>query len=211
MRQNEPVYFDETNGVWGITKYADVKEARPTPSVLQRGRHPARHRPDPDDDRHGRPGARRRRKLVNRGFTPTACASRRHRSATSCDEIIDQVCERGECDFVRDIAAPLPMIMIGDMLGVARETAPTCCAGPTTCCRGLGRAIRAGSRKSSAAFTGYTDLHAGVIADRRANPGRRPDERARARRGRRRPPRRRQPDPRVAADPRSAATRRRAT
>ena len=29
--------------------------------------------------------------------------------------------ERGECDFVRDIAAPLPMIVIGDMLGVAPE------------------------------------------------------------------------------------------
>ena len=31
------------------------------------------------------------------------------------------MCERGECDFVRDLAAPLPMIVIGDMLGVAPE------------------------------------------------------------------------------------------
>ena len=38
-----------------------------------------------------------------------------------CDAIIDTVCERGECDFVRDIAAPLPMVMIGDALGVAPE------------------------------------------------------------------------------------------
>ena len=38
-----------------------------------------------------------------------------------CDELIDAVCERGECDFVRDLAAPLPMIVIGDMLGVAPE------------------------------------------------------------------------------------------
>ncbi len=29
--------------------------------------------------------------------------------------------ERGECDFVRDVAAPLPMIVIGDMLGVPPE------------------------------------------------------------------------------------------
>ena len=34
---------------------------------------------------------------------------------------IDKVCERGECDFVRDVAAPLPMVLIGDMLGVAPE------------------------------------------------------------------------------------------
>jgi cytochrome P450 family 142 subfamily A polypeptide 1 len=35
-----------------------------------------------------------------------------------CDELIDKATERGEVDFVRDIAAPLPMAMIGDMLGV---------------------------------------------------------------------------------------------
>ncbi len=38
-----------------------------------------------------------------------------------CDTLIDAVIERGECDFVRDIAAPLPMAVIGDMLGVLPE------------------------------------------------------------------------------------------
>jgi cytochrome P450 family 142 subfamily A polypeptide 1 len=38
-----------------------------------------------------------------------------------CDSIIDKVCEQGSADFVRDIAAPLPMVVIGDMLGVAPE------------------------------------------------------------------------------------------
>jgi cytochrome P450 family 142 subfamily A polypeptide 1 len=36
-----------------------------------------------------------------------------------CDELIDRICQQGQCDFVRDLAAPLPMIVIGDMLGVA--------------------------------------------------------------------------------------------
>ena len=40
---------------------------------------------------------------------------------TVCDAIIDRVCEAGSADFVRDIAAPLPMIVIGNMLGVAPE------------------------------------------------------------------------------------------
>ena len=34
-----------------------------------------------------------------------------------CNEIIDRVCERGECDFVWDVAAPLPLLLIADMLG----------------------------------------------------------------------------------------------
>jgi cytochrome P450 family 142 subfamily A polypeptide 1 len=40
---------------------------------------------------------------------------------TICDAIIDRVCERGTADFVSEIAAPLPMIVIGNMLGVAPE------------------------------------------------------------------------------------------
>ena len=72
---------------------------------------------DMDDPEHWK-----RRKLVNKGFTPAPRPRQRgRRSAQACDEIIDAVCERGECDFVNDIAAPLPMILIGDMLGVAPE------------------------------------------------------------------------------------------
>ena len=71
---------------------------------------------DMDDPEH-----LKRRKLVNRGFTPRRVRDEEDKIRTVCDWIIDQVCERGECDFVRDIAAPLPMIMIGDMLGVAPE------------------------------------------------------------------------------------------
>jgi cytochrome P450 family 142 subfamily A polypeptide 1 len=37
------------------------------------------------------------------------------------NRLIDEVCERGECEFVREIAAPLPLIMIGDMLGMPEE------------------------------------------------------------------------------------------
>jgi cytochrome P450 family 142 subfamily A polypeptide 1 len=36
-----------------------------------------------------------------------------------CRVIIDRVCEKGECDFVWDIAAPLPLLVIADMLGLS--------------------------------------------------------------------------------------------
>ena len=72
---------------------------------------------DMDDPDHWQ-----RRKLVNRGFTPKRVRASEDRDPRAvCDEIIDAVCERGECDFVWDIAAPLPLIMIGDALGVAPE------------------------------------------------------------------------------------------
>jgi cholest-4-en-3-one 26-monooxygenase len=35
--------------------------------------------------------------------------------------IVDEVCERGECDFVVDVAAKLPTAAICEMMGIARE------------------------------------------------------------------------------------------
>jgi cytochrome P450 family 142 subfamily A polypeptide 1 len=67
------------------------------------------------------PGHLKRRKLVSHGFTPARVRAGAPAMARLCDELIDRVCEQGECDIVRDLAAPLPMIVIGDMLGVAPE------------------------------------------------------------------------------------------
>src|SRR4029079_6859526 len=59
--------------------------------------------------------------IVNKGFTPRRVRDSEQKIRDVCDAIIDKVCERGECDFVREIAAPLPMVLIGDMLGVEPE------------------------------------------------------------------------------------------
>jgi cytochrome P450 family 142 subfamily A polypeptide 1 len=62
-----------------------------------------------------------RRKLVSRGFTPRRVAAHEVGLQRMCDEIIDRIAAQGTADFVRDIAAPLPMMLIGDLLGVAPE------------------------------------------------------------------------------------------
>ena len=68
-----------------------------------------------------------RRKLVNAGFTRKQVKDKTRSIAALCDTLIDAVCERGHCDFVRDLAAPLPMAVIGDMLGWRPRTAPPLC------------------------------------------------------------------------------------
>ena len=50
----------------------------------------------------------RRRRLVSEGFTPKRVREMEGELRHICDAIIDQVCEKGSCDFVADIAAPLP-------------------------------------------------------------------------------------------------------
>ena len=62
-----------------------------------------------------------RRKLVNYGFTRKRVKDMESKITSLCDTLIDAVCQRGECDFVWDLAAPLPMAVIGDMLGVRPE------------------------------------------------------------------------------------------
>ena len=75
----------------------------------------------------------RRRRLVSEGFTPRRIRESEEGIRTVCDDIIDQVCERGSPTSSRDIAAPLPMIVIGDMLGVAPEDRDALLGGRTTC------------------------------------------------------------------------------
>jgi cholest-4-en-3-one 26-monooxygenase len=122
MRANAPVYFDAAHGVWGLASYAAVLAASKDPSTFSNAggirpdSGPIPMMIDMDDPEHWK-----RRKLVNRGFTPGRVRDRESDIRDKCDAIIDLVCEKGECDFVRDVAAPLPMVLIGDMLGVPPE------------------------------------------------------------------------------------------
>src|SRR3954447_4348095 len=122
MREHEPVYRDEANGVWGVATYDAVYEAERDPSRFSNAGGIRPDTPalpmmiDMDDPAHNK-----RRKLVSRGFTPRRVAALEPHIRQTCDAIIDAVCERGECDFVLDVASPLPMIVIGDLLGVRPE------------------------------------------------------------------------------------------
>ena len=66
----------------------------------------------------------RHRKIVSAGFTPRRIAELTEHVRRVCDDVIDTVCEQGSCDFVADIAAPLPLNMIGDLLGVPEADRP---------------------------------------------------------------------------------------
>ena len=118
MRANQPVFRDR-NGLAAAASYQAVIEAERNPELFSNA---GGIRPDQpgvemmiemDDPEH-----LLRRKLVNAGFTRKRVKDMETLISSLCDALIDAVCERGECDFVWDLAAPLPMAVIGDMLGV---------------------------------------------------------------------------------------------
>jgi cholest-4-en-3-one 26-monooxygenase len=117
MRRNAPAYWDEKGQVWGISRYADVRAVGQDPQTFSSAQGSRPNTPLPYMIDIDGPEHRRRRRLVSAGFTPEAVRLRQPRVREVCDEIIDAVCQKGACDLVTDIAAPLPLIMIADMLG----------------------------------------------------------------------------------------------
>ncbi|MFM8303860.1 MAG: cytochrome P450 [Actinomycetota bacterium] len=63
----------------------------------------------------------RYRLLVNKGFTPRMVNALEQQMRERTREILDRVGERGECDFVVDVAAELPLQVIADLMGVPQE------------------------------------------------------------------------------------------
>jgi cholest-4-en-3-one 26-monooxygenase len=172
MRASAPVYWDERSQAWGISRHADVRYASLHPEVFSNAGGVRADAPsvpmmiDMDDPAH-----LRRRKLVSQGFTPRRVAALEPRIRQVCDEILDRVGERGECDFVWDIAAPLPLIMIADALGTAPEDRDLLLRWSDDLLRGLTDVSDAElAGRAAAAFEGYWGYASRVIADRRDHP-----------------------------------------
>lgn len=58
------------------------------------------------------------RRLISRAFLPSRGEAMRPRVAGLARQIVDAVIERGECDFVIDIAGEMPSYVIAEMLGL---------------------------------------------------------------------------------------------
>jgi cholest-4-en-3-one 26-monooxygenase len=168
MRDHAPAYFDEAAGVWGITRYADVKDISKDPETFSNA---GGIRPDgfplPMMIETDAPEHFRRRRLVSEGFTPRRIRESEEGIRSVCDGIIDRVCEAGSADFVRDIAAPLPMIVIGDMLGVAPEDRDDLLRWSDDMLKSLGAPDPEAADKAMMAAVEYAEYITGVADQRR--------------------------------------------
>ena len=125
LRANAPVYWDAASRLWVLSRYDDVVDVSKNPQIFSAAQGVL---PDSDalvsivcmdDPRH-----LRLRKLVNRGFTPRMVGMLEHTIRALTTEILDGIAARGTCDLVRDVAVPLPLYIIAEMLGIPREDFP---------------------------------------------------------------------------------------
>lgn len=171
MRANEPVFRDR-NGLAAATTYQAVLDAERNPELFSSSGGIRPDQPgmpymiDMDDPAHVL-----RRKLVNSGFTRKRVMDKVPSIVSLCDTLIDAVCERGECDFVRDIAAPLPMAVIGDMLGVLPTEREMLLKWSDDLVCGLSSHLdETAINMLMETFAAYTAFTMEVIAKRRAEP-----------------------------------------
>jgi cytochrome P450 family 142 subfamily A polypeptide 1 len=172
MRRHAPLYWDEPRRIWGVALHEDVQRVSKDPQLFCSS---GSSRPDSpaipsminmDDPLH-----KRRRGLVNRGFTPRRVDDHEPRIRAVCRELIAKVAPLGRCDFVRDLAAPLPMIVIGDMLGVEPEDRAMLLRWSDELIEGTNATAPPEVRERAArAFAEYAEYHRKVVADRRARP-----------------------------------------
>ncbi|WP_319435718.1 cytochrome P450 [Mycobacterium sp. RTGN5] len=171
MREHQPVFRDR-NGLAAAASYRAVIDAERQPELFSnaggiRPTTPALpHMIDMDDPAH-----LLRRKLVNSGFTRKRVQAKANSIEGLCDTLIDAICERGECDFVRDLAAPLPMAVIGDMLGVAPEDHATLLAWSDDMVVALSSVATVESMTTAAnALVAYNAFMGDFLAARRREP-----------------------------------------
>lgn len=132
---DEPVFCprDDGPGFYALTRYEHVAEASRNPRVFS-SEPTATSLDDPppgvqellgsilslDDPRHAR-----LRRVVARGFTPRMIQRAADDVARLATEIVDSVVERGSCDFVADVARPMPLEIICSMMGIPESVRPS--------------------------------------------------------------------------------------
>lgn len=136
LRREAPVFWhpepDDT-GFWAITKHADVRAAShdiATFSTELGGP----FIPTQDEEALASirltiltmdpPNHNRYRRLVSKGFTPRMITMLTEEIERRAAVVIDEVCEKGEVEFVEEIAAQVPVQMICEMIGLEPEVWP---------------------------------------------------------------------------------------
>jgi cholest-4-en-3-one 26-monooxygenase len=131
LRREAPVFWhpepDGGPGFWAVTRHADVLAVSRDPQTFSSERG-ATFIDDQTEESLATmrltilnmdpPKHNRYRRLVSRGFTPRVIAQLNETIERRAALIVDDIVERGECEFVEEVAALLPLQMICEMIGL---------------------------------------------------------------------------------------------
>jgi cytochrome P450 family 142 subfamily A polypeptide 1 len=127
MRANEPVYRDERNGLWGVSRHADLMDVERRSTVFLSGQgYRALWSPSEinmiaqDDPRH-----RQQRMLVQPNFTKKSVEERQAEIESLARELIDDALGAGnEMEVVDALSGQLPARLTARLLGFPESLWP---------------------------------------------------------------------------------------
>ena len=125
LLREAPVYHDEANGIWVLSRYDDVLAATRAPDALSSEQGVTYRRlPLPMMLSMDPPGHTRLRSIVSRAFTPKSLLRWQPIVERRAREAVDRLVEGDTADFVAAVASPFPVAVIGEILGVPEPDFP---------------------------------------------------------------------------------------
>jgi cytochrome P450 len=129
LRDTDPVHA-VAPGFWVVSRYADIRDLSRDPAAFCSGRGalvndplrtaaPGEGMAAPSILHMDPPEHATFRSLVNRRFTPRALSGLTESIRKTAANLLDRADPSGEIDFVAELAAPFPLIVIAELLGIA--------------------------------------------------------------------------------------------
>ncbi|NSL66941.1 cytochrome P450 [Bacillus toyonensis] len=123
MRDNHPVHYDEEQDVWNVFLYEDVNRVLSDYRLFSSRRERRQFAIPPLETRininsSDPPEHRNVRSIVSKAFTPRSLEQWKPRIQAIADELVKNIKKYDEVNIVNQFAAPLPVTVISDLLGV---------------------------------------------------------------------------------------------
>ncbi|MEX2459022.1 MAG: cytochrome P450 [Actinomycetota bacterium] len=189
LREGHPVLYNPDTDQWIVSRHADVnallRDRRFGRTYLHLATHEEMGRP-PEPDwlgpfwfviRNGMldrepPDHSRLRRLVSAAFTPRTVERLRPRIRAIVDGLVDRVAGSGEFDLIRELAEPLPVTVIAEMLGIPEADRPHLRPWSADICRMYElHPTEEDGRVALAAATEFSEYLRGLIRERKGAPG----------------------------------------
>jgi cytochrome P450 len=187
LREEDPVHWSDILGGWVLTRYEDVRSALGDPRLSADRISPFLVRQAPTASEAVQellhrvglwvvftdpPAHTRLRTALGRAFTARPIEMLRSRIEAIADGLLGRAVAAGEMDLIRDFAYPLPVTVIGDLLGVPPEDHEQLKVWSDDLASFIGSSLRTPDKYERAA-RGVLEMHGyfeRVVARRRAKP-----------------------------------------
>ncbi|WP_372798642.1 cytochrome P450 [Litorivivens sp.] len=134
LRKERPVYWQDDPltgvGYWVVTKYDDLQYISKHPEIFSSAERTALATEMSEEEvamqrimmlNMDPPDHLKYRRIVNKAFIPKVVEEKLAHIRDMAKTIVDAVAQRGECEFVSEVAAELPLQVICELMGVAHD------------------------------------------------------------------------------------------